>query len=490
MNRKMLGSRWFLVMGILMLGLTLGTDCKKRNQPPNVPSIPSGPTTGRNGDALRFSTLAEDPDGDSVAVRFDWGDGTKPDWSALVPSGDSVVMTHVWQRLATYSIRAQARDTKDTASVWSGEHQLTIASFSVTFGGPGEDRGYSVQLTSDGGYVVAGSTTSYGAGGADVWLIKTDANGNEAWDRTFGGTGNDEGYSVQQTSDGGYIITGYTESHGAGYEDVWLVRTDASGNEVWDRTFGGTDNDWGASVQQTSDGGYIITGTTWHYGGDWGDVWLIKTDASGNEVWNKTFGGTSDDCGESVQQTSDGGYIIVGGTTSNGAGDEDVWLIKTDASGNEVWDRTFGGTGDDLGLSVRQTSEGGYVIVGWTTSYGAIVYDVLLIKTDASGNEVWDKTFGGTGDDEGYSVQQTSDCGYIIAGCTSSYGSGDHDVWLIRTDSSGSRVWDRTFGGTGNDEGFSVQQTSDGGCIVAGYTGYYDRTGPHVWLIKTDADGN
>jgi hypothetical protein len=469
-------------MGILILGSTLGMTCKKKNQPPGTPAIPSGPASGRRGDTLRFWTVAEDPDGDSVAVRFDWGDSTMSDWSALVPSGDSVAMTHAWQSLGTYSIRAQARDAKETASVWSGEHQLTIASFSVTFGGSGDEEGYSVQQTSDGGYIIAGSTTSYGAGGEDAWLIKTDASGNRVWSKTYGGTGYDYACSVQQASDGGYVVTGSTDSRGAGGTDVWLIKTDASGDEVWDRTFGGTGWDEGSSVQQASDGGYIITGWTESYAPPSPEVWLIKTDAWGSKMWDKTFGGANDREGNSVRQTSDGGYIITGVT---GPSDDSVWLIKTDASGNKVWDKTFGGAGS-VGNSVRQTSDGGYIITGCTESYGADYIDVLLVKTDSSGNLVWDKTFGGPGDDRGESVQQTSDGGYIIAG----YASGGDYVWLVKTDADGNWVWDKTFGGTGFGVGYSVQQTSDGGYVVAGYTHPHAGGNYDMWLIKTDADGN
>jgi len=362
--------------------------------------------------------------------------------------------------------------------------------FRVTLGGTGRDAGESVQQTSDGGYIITGFTESYGAGGSDVWLVKTDSLGSKVWDKTFGGAYTDEGSSVQQTSDGGYIITGSTGSYGDGQGDLWLIKTDAGGDKVWDTTFGGPGGDGGYSVEQTSDVGYIVVGTTHSRGAGGFDAWLIKTDDHGNEVWDTTFGGTGDDEGYSVQQTSDGGYVIAGYTASYGAGSADVWLSKTDSSGNQVWDKTFGGAGHDYGNSVQQTSDGGYVIVGLTDSYGAGDDDVWLIKTDASGNKTWDRTFGGAGRDAGYSVQQTTDGGYIITGSTTSYGAGGDDVWLIKADSTGNKVWDKTFGGTDDDAGSSVQQTIDGGYIIAGSTNSYGADGYDVWLIKTDADGN
>jgi hypothetical protein len=348
-------------------------------------------------------------------------------------------------------------------------------------GGSNDDWGSSVQQTSDGGFILVGYTWSFGAGGPDVWLIKTDADGNKQWDRTFGGGGSDWGSSVQQTSDGGFIIVGDTASFGAGWADVWLIKTDADGNKQWDRTFGGSGLDSGRSVQQTSDGGFILVGYTASFGA--GDVWLIKTDADGNKLWDRTFGGGNLDEGRSVQQTSDGGFIIVGYTASFGAGD--VWLIKTDADGNKLWDRTFGGSMVDRGYSVQQTSDGGFIIVGWTWSFGAGGPDVWLIKTDADGNKLWDRTFGGSDWDEGYSVQQTSDGGFILVGWTWSFGAGGPDVWLIKTDADGNKLWDRTFGGSMVDRGFSVQQTSDGGFIIVGATRSFGAWDYDVLLIKS-----
>ncbi len=353
-----------------------------------------------------------------------------------------------------------------------------------TFGGADDDWGSSAQQTSDGGYIITGRTGSYGAGGDDLWLIKTDKNGKEEWNKTFGGADDDWGGSVQQTSDGGYIITGGTESYGDSKEDVLLIKTDKNGKEEWKKTFGGVYIDWGSSAQQTSDGGYIITGRTTSYGAGDHDVLLIKTDKNGKEEWKKTFGGAYSDIGYSVQQTSDGGYIITGWTMSYGAGGCAVLLIKTDKNGKEEWEKTFGVASIDWGSSVQQTSDGGYIITGWTMSYGAGGQDAWVIKVDKNGKEEWKKTFGGAEDDVGSSAQQTSDGGYIITGYTKSYGDGEEDAWLIKMDKNGKEEWKKTFGDAYYDRGNSAQQTSDSGYMIAGVTNAYDAGGRDVWLIK------
>jgi hypothetical protein len=353
-----------------------------------------------------------------------------------------------------------------------------------TYGGTGDDEGQSVQQTSDGGYIIAGFSNSFGQG-YDVYLIKTDATGDTLWSKTYGGISWERGYTVQQTLDGGYIITGVAYSFGNGRGDVYLIKTNASGDTLWTRTFGTDSSDAGNSVQQTSDGGYIIAGVTNSVSTGDADVYLVKADSIGDSLWARTYGGRGSDGAYSVRQASDSGYILTGWTSSFGAGNTDVYLIKTNASGDTLWTKTYGGTLWDEGNSVQQTSEGGYIIVGFTYSFGAGGADVYLIKTNASGDTLWTRTYGGTTQDAGYSGHQTTDGGFIVAGYTSSFNG---DVYLIKTDTSGNALWTKSFGGSGREVGYSVQQTSDRGYIIAGIYDY-GGSNPQVYLIKTDSSG-
>jgi len=345
---------------------------------------------------------------------------------------------------------------------------------------------YSMQQTMEGGYIITGSASGFGAF-EDVFLVKTNANGDSLWTKHYGGSSTDLGRSVCQTMDGGYIITGQTGSFGVGSWDVYLIKTDSLGDTLWTKTFGGTNSDVGNAVLQTADSGYIIEGYTSSFGGY--KVYLIKTDANGNALWSRTFGGTGNNYGYNIQQTSDGGFIIVGNTYF-GAGGTDVYLIKTDANGNALWTKAIGGLFADVGYSVQQTTDGGYIVAGVTQSFGVGSTNVYLIKTDTSGNPIWSKTFGGTGYDAGQSIQQTMDGGYIITGYTFSFGAGDYDVYLIRTDTSGNLLWAKTFGGTDEDIGYSVQQITNGEYMIAGFSRSFGPNNYDFYLIKTDVNGN
>ncbi len=357
--------------------------------------------------------------------------------------------------------------------------------FERTYGGDGWDRGWSVRQTiPDSGYILAGTTGGIFSEEKDVWLIKTDASGDTLWTRRYGGDRKDEGYSVQQTSDGGYVIAGSTGLTGT--EDIYLIRTESSGDTLWTRTFGGIEVDEGYAVQQTPDGGFIVTGKEWD-GPFGGDTFLMKTDPSGDTLWTRTYGmGLIPDEGRSVQQTEDGGYVIAGSRYSF-ITDYDVYLVRTDSSGDTIWTRAYGGSYTDQGYSVQETADGGYVIAGYTGAF--LSGDVYLIRTDSSGDTLWTRTFGGDGDDRGYSVQETTDGGYVIAGYTDSFGTGGEDVYLIKTDLSGNLLWSSTFGGDGDDRGYSIQQTADGGFVIAGGTGSIGDELEDAYLIKTNLDG-
>jgi hypothetical protein len=373
----------------------------------------------------------------------------------------------------------------------SGTPQST---FTRTFGESGLDYGNSVQQTMDGGYVIAGVKERQPPFLFQAWLIKTDSQGEEEWNKTFGGYGWDHGLSVQQTMDGGYIVGGnsFVETcYDCWSYDFLLIKTDFQGEAEWTKTFGGDDVDQGLAVQQTTDGGYIITGLTYSFGNGDKDIWLIKVDSQGEKEWDQTFGGSSEDRGYSVQQTIDGGYIIAG-SKEGLDGWSDAWLIKTDSQGEEEWNRIFDGSeGSYINYArfVQQTIDGGYIITGGQYYSGFRGRDIWIIKTDSQGGDEWNRTFGGGGEDEGSSVQQTTDGGYIITGYTGSYGNGLYDAFLLKTDTQGAEEWTQTFGGSDYDYGNSVQQTTDGGYIITGQTGSYGNGVRDVLLIKTDSQG-
>ena len=374
-----------------------------------------------------------------------------------------------------------------------------------TFGGSEWDYGYYVQQTTDGGYIIAGQTrfleTDPNKTGFvdNIFLIKTDTQGNTLWERTFEDSRPGIGNCVQQTTDGGYIITGTKDEH-----KVYLIKTDSNGETLWEKTLVGGDRYYGHSVQQTTDGGYIVTGLK-HIFVETGiyptkeDVYLIKTDSNGNMLWEKTIGGSDSDMGNCVQQTSDGGYIILGSTYSYGAGNEDVYLIKTDPNGNTLWERTFGSSEWDFATSIQQTSDGGYIIAGDIRHINYNVSDpdeyifycgFYLIKTDSNGEKIWEKTFEGDNSYSDYitSAQQTTDGGYIIANSKEPYGAGESDIYIMKTDSNCEKIWEMTVGGIDDDMGKSIQQTTDGGYIIAGSTYSYRAGKSDVYLVKLSSD--
>jgi predicted secreted protein len=342
----------------------------------------------------------------------------------------------------------------------------------ATFGGPGFDVGNSVIETKNDGLVVVGRTNSRGAGGRDGWLISTDSKGRERWNETYGGPGDDEAVAVGETRDGGLIFAGGTNSRGAGDFDAWLTKTDSKGGEIWNRTFGGSGYDWAYSLEKTRDGGYVVFGETESFGSGGKDAWLVKTDAEGNELWNRTYGGARDDGGRSVVPTDDGGYIVTGFTESYGAGGSDLWLLKTDSEEKEVWNVTYGGSRDDIGEAVQQTEGGGYVVAGGASAPRdgeALAGDAWLVITDPNGSAVRGKIFsvGDSGKDVATSVQATADGGYMIGGWSS---AGGLYSWLLKTDGSGTKEWDITFKESGREEGSSVLVAGDDGYVTTGWT--------------------
>jgi hypothetical protein len=351
--------------------------------------------------------------------------------------------------------------------------------------GATSDFGKSVRQTTDGGFIITGMT-SLGAGPSDMYLVKTDSYGALQWSKSFGGDGNEVGYCVRQTADGGFIVIGNTDTDVEGGPwDMYLVKTDSDGELEWSKTFGGPGIEEGRSVQETSDGGFIITGNTTGFDGE-SDVYLIKTTSDGTLEWTRTYGyALGTDMGESVKQTSDGGYIIAG-YTSGESFDYDAYIVKTDSIGMVEWTKTFGDALDDKGYDIQQTTDGGFVMVGnfgrevvedeWTWYFA----DVYLVKMAADGTMEWNKTYGNSTNAIGYHVEQMADGGYFICGERSG-------PYLLKTTSDGTLQWSKTYGPMADGK-TSAQLATDGGFIITG-TIINDETFD-MYLINTDSTGN
>ena len=362
-----------------------------------------------------------------------------------------------------------------------------------TYGGSNLDIGYSVQQTTDGGFIAAGYTESFSSGSdPGFYLIKTDESGNVQWEYKLGGENSPEyGGYVQQTDDGGYIIVGEGGVIGSGYQ-VYCIKTDSMGLEQWSNYYGGVPDDFGRSIRQTTDGGYIIAGykETMPSSNN-RDVSLIKINANGYQQWYHTFGRTITDIGECVQQTADGGYIIAGYTVS-GLNNNDILLIKTDSAGELQWWQVYGNSFDDKGYSVQQTTDGGYIVCGFNRDVGFDHENVFLVKTDSLGNQQWSQIYGGNLKDFGRCVQQTNDGGYIITGYSENFTPADMNVYVIKTDSNGFEQWSKYIGegGEGDELSYCIQQTADEGYIIAGQADSYGAGDRDVYLIRLDSEGS
>ena len=374
---------------------------------------------------------------------------------------------------------------------------LTFCSFvqsqsipwSNTYGGNDDEHVRSIQSTLDGGYVICGSTNSYGASSLDGWLFKTNFQGTLEWERRFEGPNIDQFLSVRNTSDEGYVVFGSTSSFGSGSHDAWIIKTDMFGVEQWSQTYGGSQEDYGYDIQQTGDGGYLLLGSTSSSGSGGSDLWLIKTDSLGTQEWSQTYGGPENETGTGLLATTEGDYILSGYTTSFGNGSNDIWLVKVDSTGLLQWSQTYGGGENESPTSIKETLDGGFLIGGYTASFGGGNYSAWVVRTDSTGDELWSQFYGGEGTDYCSAVLQNPRGGYSLFGSTASEGDGDFDIWFLELDENGAEIRSSTHGGQSNDYARSSILKPDGSYIISGETSSFGAGGADAWLFKMGGVG-
>jgi hypothetical protein len=409
--------------------------------------------------------------------------------------------------------------------------QAPTIQWQKNYGGTNAETVRSITLTSDNGYILIGDTNSNDTnvtgnhGNGDCWVVKIDQNGILQWQKTLGGSFTDQAANIKQTPDGGYILAATTYSHDGditsnhGTADYWVVKLSSTGAIEWQKTLGGSVADQAKSIALTNDGGYIVSGLSQSNDGDLtfnhglNDYWIVKLDANGTILWQKSYGSTGNEEANDIKQTTDGGYIIAGITTDDVNGDVtqnygqlDFWVVKTNMSGTIEWQKSYGGNNTDRAYSIQQTLDNGFIVTGGVQSLNGLAAgnhgysDFWVIKLDELGNIQWKKTFGGTNYDEAYHIIQTNDGNYIVIGNTSSTNGdvianhGTTDGWILKLDATGSILWQKSVGGTLGDYAKEIKQTPDNGYIIAGYgnstdgdaTQNYGNT--DFWIVKLSPD--
>ena len=368
--------------------------------------------------------------------------------------------------------------------------EISYAGWTRTYGGEADDGGYCVRQTSDGDYIVSG----YSYSSNSLWILKTDEYGDTLWTRDSVDWRIGIGYSVAETSDGGWIVTGYVAPFRDGKHHLYLIKLDSDGQVLWTR------GDWewinepvggvGYSVQETSDGGYIIAGATSPWFGEIEDLWLIKTDSEGDTLWTRIYGGEGPDCGCSVREASDGGYIVAGYTST----DWSLWLLRTDENGDIVWTSGLEGWWYGKGYSVTETSDGGWIVTGYVEPFDDAKHHLIVARMDSDGDTLWTRMeqgwFPNGAGGVGRCIQETSDGNFILIGYTSEWIGDTNDLFLVKLNPAGDTLWSRIYGGEDEDAGYSVDQTSDGGYIIAGETKSFGAGNYDLWLLKTDSLGD
>lgn len=370
------------------------------------------------------------------------------------------------------------------------------AQWAKTYGTGEDEQAYFIEQTNDGGYIVAGKSGEYlfeneqsVPPGQDIWIIKLSSSGEIEWQKIYGDSGTDEIHFIQQTNDGGYIFGGRLGIQG-GLSDFSIIKLFPNGDIEWQKNYGDdAPNNTAYSLQQTNDGGYIVAGSD-YFSQVRNDVLILKLFSDGTVEWSKTYRGNWDDLPHSIQQTNDGGFIVAGQTSSFGAGEYDIWILKLASDGNIEWQKTFGGSESDIANSIQQTSDGGYIVAGQTRSFGAGQLDFWILKISSDGNIEWNKTCGGSQIEEASCIQQTNDGGYIVVGTTTSMGAGFKDIWILKLTTLGDIEWQKTYGGIQNDAASFIQLSADGGYIVAGSSDSYGEGKRDFLILKLFPNGD